>query len=72
MPKDATPDQVCRAALVTVGVDRKKVERMRVGRLMDAWVQLAVMEHWPTDQVEAEIERRWPELSLLMDKPENT
>lgn len=53
-----TPEEVCRAALIAIGVPRDKVDAMKPGPRMNAWVQLAVMENWPIDQIESELARR--------------
>jgi hypothetical protein len=62
---EISPADVCRAALKAVGVPREKVDRMPVGRYMDAWVEYAVTRNMPVSECESAILKRWPEFALF-------
>lgn len=51
-----TPEQICRAALIAMGVPRAIVDKLSPGREMDAWVQAVVMVKMPWREAAKKVE----------------
>lgn len=48
----ATPEQICRAALIAMNVPREIVIKISVGPEMDTWVQYVVMDGVPWEKAQ--------------------
>ena len=55
METEATPEQICRAALLACGVPEDVVRSIPVGRKLDYWVHYVVVENMPWPQAQARL-----------------